>query len=59
MKAFKLFVIFAAVVLALGTALAADAECLVTGDKDLLSLKRYQDVLVLSPRAFYDRLKQS
>ena len=43
----------------LGTALAADAECLVTGDKDLLSLKRYQDVLVLSPRAFYDRLKQS
>ena len=43
----------------LGTAIAAGADCIVTGDKDLLALKRYQDVLILSPRAFYDLLKQS
>ncbi len=41
----------------LGTALAAEADCIVTGDKDLLALKGYQGALILSPRAFYDRLK--
>lgn len=33
-------------------ALRAGAECLVTGDKDLLSLKKYQSIRILTPRAF-------
>lgn len=41
----------------LGTAIAADAGCIVTGDKDLLSLGKYQVVLILSPRAFYEAQK--
>ncbi len=41
----------------LGTALAAQADCLVSGDQDLLILRQYQGVLILSPRALYDRLK--
>jgi putative PIN family toxin of toxin-antitoxin system len=41
----------------LGTALAAEADCIVTGDKDLLILKRYKMISIFSPRAFYQRLK--
>jgi putative PIN family toxin of toxin-antitoxin system len=41
----------------LGTALAAEADCLVTGDHDLLTLKRFQGIPLLSPRAFHDRLR--
>ena len=40
----------------LGTALAAEADCLVTGDQDLLILKRFHGTAILSPRAFHDRL---
>jgi len=40
----------------LGTALAAEADCLVTGDRDLLALKTFQGIPLLSPRAFHDRL---
>ena len=40
----------------LGTALAAGADCLVTGDRDLLALKTFHGIPVLSPRAFHDRL---
>ena len=41
----------------LGTALAAGAECLVTGDQELLSLKEFKGISILAPRAFYDRLR--
>lgn len=38
----------------LGTAVAAGADCLVTGDRQLQSLGTYQGILILSPREFYD-----
>jgi putative PIN family toxin of toxin-antitoxin system len=41
----------------LGTALAAQADMLVTGDKDLLSLRQFRNIPILSPREFYDRLR--
>ena len=34
------------------TALAAKADCIVTGDKDLLVLQRYEEVEILSPSDF-------
>jgi putative PIN family toxin of toxin-antitoxin system len=42
----------------LGTCLSGRAECLVTGDKDLLDLARFEDVEILSPREFFDRYNQ-
>ena len=41
----------------LGTAVAAEADCLVTGDRDLLDLKEFRGIPILSPRAFHDRLR--
>jgi putative PIN family toxin of toxin-antitoxin system len=41
----------------LGTAVAGKAECLVTGDQGLLRLASYEGIPILSPRAFYDRLR--
>ncbi len=41
----------------LGTVVAGQAECLVTGDKKLLQLGYYQEIPILSPRAFYDRIR--
>ena len=41
----------------LGTALAAGADCLVTGDADLLSLRQFGSIPILSPREFYDSLR--
>lgn len=41
----------------LGTAVAAAASCIVTGDRELLALGTFQGVDILSPRAFYDRLR--
>lgn len=41
----------------LGTALAAGADCLVTGDHELLALGRFRDIPILSPRAFHDRAR--
>ena len=38
----------------LATALAAPAECIVTGDKDLLVLHSYQDIEIVSPSDFAD-----
>ena len=42
----------------LGLAAAAHAECLVSGDKDLLVLKSYHESAILSPRQLYDRLRR-
>jgi len=39
----------------LGTAIAADAPVLVTGDKDLLTLHPFQNIAILSPRDFHTR----
>jgi len=36
----------------LGAAIAGEAQCIITGDKDLLSLTRYEDIDILKPNAF-------
>jgi putative PIN family toxin of toxin-antitoxin system len=41
----------------LGAAIAAGAEVLVTGDKELLDLGHIQDLEILSPRQFWEKLK--
>ena len=41
----------------LGTAIAGQADCLVTGDKELLKLGSFHSIAILSPRAFYERLQ--
>lgn len=41
----------------LGTAVAGRADCLITGDKQLLELSDYQGILILSPRQFYEGLR--
>jgi len=41
----------------LGVAVAAEADCIVTGDKDLLVLGQFRGVPVYSPRAFADTLR--
>jgi putative PIN family toxin of toxin-antitoxin system len=41
----------------LGTALAGRADCLITGDKELLNLRRIHSVAILSPRAFCQGLR--
>jgi putative PIN family toxin of toxin-antitoxin system len=40
----------------LATALAGEAESIVSGDDDLLVLRRYRGVAILSPRRFLERL---
>jgi putative PIN family toxin of toxin-antitoxin system len=40
----------------LGTAVAGRASLLVSGDRDLLGLKRYGDIPIVTPRDCYDRL---
>lgn len=41
----------------IGTALSGDAECIVTGDEDLLILKTYRGIDIVTPREFWSRLK--
>ena len=36
----------------LGTAVAGNADCIVTGDNDLLVLERFQDVSIIAPSDF-------
>lgn len=38
----------------LGTALAGQAECIITGDKDLLILQQYEGIQIVSPGGFLD-----
>jgi putative PIN family toxin of toxin-antitoxin system len=42
--------------LVLATALAAQAEMIVTGDEDLLVLKQYAGIRILSPRQFLEHI---
>ena len=41
----------------LGTSIAARAEVIVTGDRDLLDLKQYGAIAICSPREMYERLR--
>jgi len=43
----------------LATAVAADADVVVTGDQDLLVLKIYQGIAIVTPRAFLEALDRS
>jgi len=42
----------------LGLAVASKADCIVTGDKDLLVLKKFEGIAILSPRSFSDILHE-
>lgn len=39
----------------LATAVAGECDCIITGDKDLLVLKLFESVNILSPRDFIDQ----
>jgi len=41
----------------IGTALSGNARFIITGDDDLLILKRYKDVEILTLREFWNRLR--
>jgi len=41
----------------IGTALSGNAQFLITGDKELLSLREYRNIEILSSRKFWERLK--
>lgn len=41
----------------LGTAIAANADCIVSGDKDLLELVSFDGIPILKPRTLWDRLR--
>ncbi len=43
----------------LATAIAGKAETIVTGDDDLLALRRYRRMAILSPRKFLERLRRA
>lgn len=43
----------------LAVAVAAEADAILTGDDDLLVLKTYQGIPILSPRQFVERLDRS
>lgn len=41
----------------IGTATKGTASCVVTGDADLLALKNYLGIDIITPREFWDRLR--
>jgi putative PIN family toxin of toxin-antitoxin system len=41
----------------IGTALSGNAEFIITGDEDLLVLKTYKGIDIVTPREFWSRLK--
>ena len=42
----------------LATAKAASADCILTGDQDLLVLERFESIAILSPRMFVEIMDQ-
>jgi uncharacterized protein len=42
----------------LATAVAGEADVIVTGDKDLLVLKRHQGIPIVTPRGFFELLQR-
>lgn len=45
-------------IVVLGTALAAAADVIVTGDNDLLSIKKFQTIPILTPREFWEVVRK-
>ena len=43
----------------LATAIAAQAQVIVTGDNDLLSLSKYEGIPILSPRQFLEKIERN
>jgi putative PIN family toxin of toxin-antitoxin system len=43
----------------LGLAVSANVDCIVTGDKDLLILKKFQGISILTPRSFSNMLHRA
>ncbi len=41
------------------TAVSGKADVIVTGDKDLLEIKKYKYVLIISPRELWNKLKKN
>lgn len=44
-------------VMIIGTALSGKAQCIITGDNDLLILRKYRGISIVTPREFWRRLK--
>lgn len=44
-------------VMIIGTALSGKAQCIITGDNDLLILRKYSGISIVTPREFWRRLK--
>ena len=42
----------------IGTALGGDADFIITGDKDLLVLKKYKGIKIVTPREFWKHLRR-
>ncbi|MBI5875601.1 MAG: putative toxin-antitoxin system toxin component, PIN family [Deltaproteobacteria bacterium] len=42
----------------IGTALSGNAEFIITGDDDLLTLKEHEGVKIITPRQYWDFLRQ-
>jgi len=42
----------------IGTVVSAGAEIIISGDKDLLNIKNYRKIKILSPREFWNILKK-
>ncbi len=42
--------------LVLATAMAANAHCILTGDEDLLVLRRFEGIAIVSPRSFVEAM---
>lgn len=42
----------------LSTAISGEADMIVTGDEDLLTLKRFRGIDIVSPRQFWEKLKK-
>lgn len=42
----------------IGTALSGNAKFIITGDNDLLVLKNYKDIKIITPREFWSFLKE-
>ena len=38
----------------LGTAIQGNCQCIITGDKDFLALKKYRGIDIISPRNFWE-----
>jgi len=38
----------------LGAAIQGDCQCIITGDKDLLAVKKHRDIKIILPRDFWE-----